>query len=94
MKIFALLLALCVSAQATSIPEFQQRLPMEVVFKGGEKFQRLVKQAQRENWATLTIGERTARVGKALLGTPYVNYTLEIHDRIESPSVNFQGLDC
>lgn len=67
---------------------------MEVVFKGGEKFQRLVKQAQRENWAALPIGERTARVGKALLGTPYVNYTLEIHDRIESPSVNFQGLDC
>jgi hypothetical protein len=94
MKILAFLLALSISAQATSIPEFQQRLPMEVVFKGGEKFQRLVKQAQRENWAALPIGERTARVGKALLGTPYVNYTLEIHDRIESPSVNFQGLDC
>lgn len=94
MKILALLLALGITAQATSIPEFEQRLPMEVVFKGGEKFHRLVKQAQRENWATLPIGERTARVGKALLGTPYVNYTLEIHDRIESPSVNFQGLDC
>jgi hypothetical protein len=88
------LLLICVSAQAASIPPFEQRLPMEVVFKGGDKFQRLVKQAQRENWATLPIGERTARVGKALLGTPYVNYTLEIHDRIESPSVNFQGLDC
>ena len=88
------LLLVCVSAQAASIPPFEQRLPMEVVFKGGEKFQRLVKQAQRENWATLPIGERTARVGKALLGTPYVNYTLEIHDHIESPSVNFQGLDC
>lgn len=88
------LLLVCVSAQAESIPPFEQRLPMEVIFKGGEKFQRLVKQAQRENWAALPIGERTARVGKALLGTPYVNYTLEIHDRIESPSVNFQGLDC
>lgn len=94
MKILALLLALGITAQAISIPEFEQRLPMEVVFKGGEKFHRLVKQAQRENWATLPIGERTARVGKALLGTPYVNYTLEIHDHIESPSVNFQGLDC
>lgn len=88
------LLLVCVNAQAASIPPFEQRLPMEVVFKGGEKFQRLVKQAQRENWAALPVGERTARVGKALLGTPYVNYTLEIHDRIESPSVNFQGLDC
>ena len=94
MKILAFLLALSITAQATSIPEFEQRLPMEVVFKGGEKFHRLVKQAQRENWAALPIGERTARVGKALLGTPYVNYTLEIHDHIESPSVNFQGLDC
>jgi hypothetical protein len=96
MNFFAILplLLVCVSAQAASIPPFEQRLPMEVVFKGGEKFQRLVKQAQRENWATLPIGERTARVGKALLGTPYVNYTLEIHDHIESPSVNFQGLDC
>ena len=94
MKVLAFLLALSISAQATSIPEFQQRLPMEVGFKGGEKFQRLIKQAQRENWAALPIGERTARVGKAPLGTPYVNYTLEIHDRIESPSVNFQGLDC
>ena len=88
------LLLVGVNAQAASIPPFEQRLPMEVVFKGGEKFQRLVKQAQRENWAALPIGERTARVGKALLGTPYVNYTLEIHDRIESPSVNLQGLDC
>jgi hypothetical protein len=83
------LLLVCFSSQAAQIPPFEQRLPMEVIFKGGEKFQRLVKQAQRENWAALPIGERTARVGKALLGTPYVNYTLEIHDHIESPSVNF-----
>ena len=96
MKFFVILplLFVCFSAQAVQIRPFEQRLPMEVIFKGGEKFQRLVKQAQRENWPALPIGERTARVGKALLGTPYVNYTLEIHDHIESPSVNFQGLDC
>jgi hypothetical protein len=96
MKFFVILplLFVCFSAQAVQIRPFEQRLPMEVIFKGGEKFQRLVKQAQRENWAALPIGERTASVGKALLGTPYVNYTLEIHDHIESPSVNFQGLDC
>ena len=96
MKFFVILplLFVCFSAQAVQVGPFEQRLPMEVIFKGGEKFQRLVKQAQRENWAALPIGERTARVGKALLGTPYVNYTLEIHDHIESPSVNFQGLDC
>ena len=79
---------------ADAIPEFQPRLPMSVVFKGQKKFDLLVKQAKRENWAALPIGERTAQVGRALLGTPYVNYTLEIHDHIESPSVNLQGLDC
>lgn len=96
MRFLALFAALVLSVSATraQIPEFEQRLPMEVIFKGSEKFHRLVKQAQRENWASLPLGERTARVGKALLGTPYVNYTLEIHDHIESPSVNFQGLDC
>ncbi|MEI6492883.1 MAG: N-acetylmuramoyl-L-alanine amidase-like domain-containing protein [Verrucomicrobiota bacterium] len=76
------------------IPEYQPRLPFSTVFKGKEKFDWLVAQAVRENWRALPIGERTARVGTALLGTPYVNYTLEIDDRIESPSVNFNGLDC
>jgi Protein of unknown function (DUF1460) len=79
---------------AVVIPEYQPRLPFSTVFKGKEKFDRLVAQAVRENWRALPIGERTARVGTALLGTPYVNYTLEIDDRIESPSVNFNGLDC
>lgn len=77
-----------------AIPNYQPRLPFSTVFKGKEKFDRLVAQAERENWRELPIGERTARVGKALLGTPYVNYTLEIDDRIESPSVNLNGLDC
>ena len=27
-------------------------------------------------------------------GTPYVGFTLEIDDRVESPSANFRGLDC
>lgn len=69
-------------------------LPLSTTFKGEAKFQRLVTQAQEENWRALPIGERTARVGMALLGTPYVNYTLEIDDRIEAPSANFNGLDC
>ncbi|MFZ4597240.1 MAG: N-acetylmuramoyl-L-alanine amidase-like domain-containing protein [Terrimicrobiaceae bacterium] len=77
-----------------AIPTYQPRLPLSTVFKGKEKFDRLVAQAVRENWRALPIGERTARVGKALVGTPYVNYTLEIDDRIESPSANFNGMDC
>jgi len=69
-------------------------LPAGTVFKGRDKFDQLVARAERENWRALPIGERTARVGRALLGTPYVNYTLEIDDRIEAPSANFSGLDC
>lgn len=76
------------------IPAAFGQLPLSTTFKGTAKFQRLVAQAQAENWRALPIGDRTARVGMALLGTPYVNYTLEIDDHIEAPSVNLTGLDC
>ena len=69
-------------------------LPMSTVFRGRPTFDRLVERAERENWSALPIGERTVRVGLALAGTPYQGYTLEIDNRIESPSVDFQGLDC
>jgi hypothetical protein len=29
-----------------------------------------------------------------MVGTPYVNYTLEVDDKIENPVVNFSGMDC
>ena len=54
-------------------------LPFETVFKGGPKFAALV--AQADAWKSLPIGERTAAVGRALAGTPYKSYTLEIDDR-------------
>lgn len=69
-------------------------LPLSKTFKGEAKFQRLLARARQENWRALLIGERTAKVGMALLGTPYVNYTLEIDDHIEAPSANFEGMDC
>jgi N-acetylmuramoyl-L-alanine amidase-like len=70
------------------------RLPFSTVFKGQDQFNRLVAKAKSGNWQTLPIGERTAAVGLALVGTRYKHYTLEIDNRIESPSVNFQGMDC
>lgn len=69
-------------------------LPFSTVFKGRDKFDRLVSQARAGNWAALPIGERAATVGKAMLGTRYRGYTLEIDDHIEAPSVNFDGQDC
>lgn len=69
-------------------------LPMGTVFKGADRFDQLVVRAKAENWKSLPIGERTAAVGQAMVGTPYRSYTLEIDNRVESPSVNFKGLDC
>lgn len=69
-------------------------LPFQTVFKGEPEFEALVQKAERENWRSLPLGERTAAVGLALLGTPYENYTLEIDNHVESPSVNLRGVDC
>lgn len=86
LRLLALAFLLC-TAQVSA-----DGLPFETVFKGGGKFNQLV--ARAEEWKALPIGERTAAVGRALVGTPYKGFTLEIDDRIEAPSVNFTGLDC
>src|SRR5438552_8532492 len=88
-KIFVLLLLTCSGASA-----LESRLPFKTVFKGQDQFNRLVSRASSGNWKSLPIGERTAVVGQALVGTRYKHFTLEIDNRIESPSVNFQGMDC
>jgi len=69
-------------------------LPFDTVFKGRDKFDRLVEIAREGDWKSLPIGERTATVGRALVGTGYKAFTLEIDDRIEAPSANFNGMDC
>ncbi|MFM8365485.1 MAG: N-acetylmuramoyl-L-alanine amidase-like domain-containing protein [Verrucomicrobiota bacterium] len=69
-------------------------LPQEKTFIGRKKFTDLMNRAHRAGWAKLPIGERVNRFALALQGTPYVNYTLELDDRIEAPSVNMNGMDC
>jgi hypothetical protein len=69
-------------------------LPLATVFQGESKFYAIVAKAERENWRNLPLGERTIRVARELVGTPYVNYTLEVDDRIESPVANLKGMDC
>ena len=81
----ALLLLLAFHLQAAS-------LPLSVTFKGESKFHALLENA--DSWRKLPIGERTAAIGRALCGTPYKGFTLEIDDHVEAPSVNFLGLDC
>lgn len=87
-KVAALFLLAGVAAvQAASLPE-------NVVFVGKDKYYDLIRKGQNEGWASLPIGERTTRAGLALVGTPYKNYTLELDDRIETPCVNMNGMDC
>lgn len=69
-------------------------LPMRTVFQGEDKFQQLSRLAVRENWAALPLGDRTMRVARELEGIPYGNFTLEISNQGEAPSVNFNALDC
>ncbi len=89
------LVSLSTGAHAQKVtPACPQRLPLNTIFKGEAKFYAVIAKAERENWRNLPIGQRTIRVARELVGTPYTNYTLEIDDRIESPSVNLVGMDC
>jgi hypothetical protein len=81
-------------AQKAPPPPSSPRLPLDTVFKGESKFQAIVAKAERQNWRRLPLGERTAMVARELVGTPYVNYTLEVDDRIESPVANLNAMDC
>ncbi|MGI9114831.1 MAG: N-acetylmuramoyl-L-alanine amidase-like domain-containing protein [Chthoniobacterales bacterium] len=69
-------------------------LPMSTVFRGEDRFEELVARAKANDWRSLPIGERTAAVGQAMVGTPYRSFTLEVDNRVESPSVTFNGMDC
>ncbi|HVJ46211.1 MAG TPA: N-acetylmuramoyl-L-alanine amidase-like domain-containing protein [Luteolibacter sp.] len=103
-KIAALFLGLAaISAEAPAqnanglhsvTPPCPMRLPLTTIFKGESKFHALVAKAERENWRNLPLSQRTIRVAREMVGTPYVNYTLEIDNTVESPSVNLTGMDC
>ncbi len=88
------LLSLSLMGACPALLRAGEFLPQSVTFKGRERFEEVVARAMAENWASLPMGARVAQFGLALRGTPYVGWTLEIDDRVESPSVNFLGLDC
>lgn len=87
----ALLVSFCLISSAFTA---ESQLPFNTVFKGQAQFDRLVSLAKTNNWEALPIGKRTAAVGRALVGTRYRSYTLEIDDHVEAPSANFNGMDC
>lgn len=69
-------------------------LPLGTAFKGTERFNTIVNKAVAGKWGALPIGIRMGRIAREFIGVPYVGFTLEIHDRIECPSANCNGLDC
>jgi Protein of unknown function (DUF1460) len=85
---------LVVLLTCTTIAKASVYLPYARVFRGDTRFEELVQRAQVQGWRSLPLGDRIIAVGIALIGTPYVNYTLEIDDHTESPSVNLNGVDC
>lgn len=93
MKLLLLLLLLAI-IPLTQLTHAGEKLPQSLTFIGKAKFDTIVKKAVAENWRKLPIGDRMVKIALELRGTPYKGYTLEIHDRIESPSANFKGLDC
>ncbi len=72
----------------------KEHLPQTVTFKGESKFKSVLTKAKRGQWHKLPMGERMIKIARELRGTPYKGFTLEIDNKIESPSVNFYGLDC
>lgn len=99
LRVLCALFALAFSARSSPVAAaprepYPYKLPLSATFKGYEKFQRLMAKGRAGGWAALPIGPRTAKFGMALVGTPYVNYTLELDSRIEAPSVNMHGMDC
>ncbi len=75
-------------------PAGRRPLPMSTIFKGESKFNKIVKKALAEKWQQLPMGERIIKFAREIHGTPYKSFTLEIDDKIESPSVNLDGVDC
>ncbi|HZE56655.1 MAG TPA: hypothetical protein VE031_02260, partial [Chthoniobacterales bacterium] len=82
-KTFAILLLI---ALTLGVAGAASQLPFSAVFKGRDRFDSLVAKAKSENWKSLPIGERTATVGRALVGTRYKSFTLEIDNRLEAAS--------
>ncbi len=97
---FLLLLALplraaeptVVTPTAPAEPATFHGLPFSSVFIGRDRFDALLTRIAPA--VGLPIGQRIALCGRALLGTPYKGFTLELDDRLEAPSVNLTGLDC
>lgn len=92
-RLLTKVLSLCFLGVAASIFAGEQ-LPQSITFQGKAEFEKLSARAVKEDWRALPMGERVAKIGYAMRGTPYKGFTLEIDDKVESPSANFNAVDC
>lgn len=58
-----------------------------------EVFYRIMEQARKEKWASLSVGENIGKIGKQMIGTEYAGGTLE-GEGPEICRVDLTGLDC
>ena len=93
-RLWLIIALVCAPTASPVWASAEGRLPFSTVFQGRQQFDRLVSIAKAEDWKSFPIGQRTAIVGQSLVGTRYKHFTLEIDNRIEAPSVNFNGMDC
>ena len=89
-----LLLAAAAAAGTPTAQAGIDHLPIDTTFKNVERYHRIMTKARAAGWGQIPIGPRMALLGRECLGITYVGYTLEIDDRVECPSANFDGLDC
>lgn len=93
-RAFAFVLLLLGTFSFQNSSHARTTLPLSTAFKGEKKFDEVVRKALRENWRKLPIGDRVIKFAKEFHGVPYKSFTLEIHDKVESPSANLDGQDC
>lgn len=91
---FLLLAAAAACAPVSMVQAGVDHLPLSTTFKNVDRYLAIMTKARAAGWGTVPIGPRMALLGRECLGIRYVGYTLEIDDKIECPSANFDGLDC
>ncbi|HEY3781749.1 MAG TPA: N-acetylmuramoyl-L-alanine amidase-like domain-containing protein [Fimbriimonadaceae bacterium] len=70
------------------------RKKTEVHFTGKHAYAAILDKAVDEKWSMLPMGDLIGQIATYLLGTPYVNYTLDHSADHEYCIVNLQELDC
>ncbi|MCX8055492.1 MAG: DUF1460 domain-containing protein [Ignavibacteria bacterium] len=72
----------------------RKKASSEVILTNESVFEKILKQAEQNNWKTKNIGEVVIEVAKCFLGRPYEGGTLEVNGENEEIVVNLIEFDC